>query len=260
VSTKGYASGNASEPKWLSKIEKLRMLLIPRVAAESAVAGGLNCWITATGEPRVSRSALREIDRLGERFKSLIVVLPDGLNLVARDFSTGQGSPQGILLQTDLPQFADLVPMASVFFPAFIVNDLVHGVSPDPLSLLKQLEQSLVFTREWMTNEFDRIKNAEGWQAKNEPCFKATNPNTECQTLDQKRSEEKTDEAPFFDWKRAKAQWTQAFSDIGVIKIEVSADEVSPDEVSPDEVSKEKKIIEPERAMTEIKNYICCVK
>jgi len=244
VSTKGYASGNASEPEWFSKIEKLRMLLIPGVAAESAVAGGLNCWITATGEPSVSRSALREIDRLGERFKSLIVVLPDSLNLVARDFSTGQGNPDGILLRTELPQFADLVPMASVFFPAFIMSDLAHGVSQDPQKLLlEQLEQSLAFTRAWMTNEFDRIKNVEGWQAETEPCFEATNPNPECQTLDQERSGEKTAKAALFDWKTAEAQWTKAFHNIGVI-----------------EVGEGKRIIEPERAMTEIKNYICCVK
>lgn len=243
VSTKGYASGKASEPEWLSEIEKLRLLLIPKVAAESAVAGGLNCWIPATGEPRVSRSALREIDRLGERFESLIVVLPDSLNLVARDFRRDR-VPDGILLQTELPQFADLLPMASVFFPAFIMSDLAHGVSTDPQKLLlEQFEQSLAFTRAWMTNEFDRIKNVEGWQAETEPCFKATNPNAECQTLDQKRSEEKTVKASFFDWKTAEDQWTKAFHNIGVI-----------------EVSEGKRIIEPERAMTEIKNYICCVK
>jgi hypothetical protein len=89
--------------------------------------------------------------------------------------------------------------MASVFFPAFIMSDLAHGVSPDPQKLLlKQLEQSLVFTRAWMTNEFDRIKNAKNWQAKTEPRFQVINPNPECQTVDQKCCEEKTVQAPFF--------------------------------------------------------------
>ena len=243
-----YVSSKAWRPDWLSELKKvnLRLLLIPEVAAQTAVESeklDLDCWITKLGEP--SEGAMREMDDLGSVFKSLIVVLPEDLNLLAHDYSRKRGENQGVkgegngngIVYSELkgprPPFVGLIPMASVFFPAFIASDLAHD-QPSDEPLEDSLRQSLAFTRKWMNAVYNDLKHPENAQTANKVVFDPTN----FESTEEDRLPGKWHKVV---WPEVREKWRAALSNIGVMESEAGPR------------------IELQRSMTTLDGYVCCV-
>jgi hypothetical protein len=243
-----YVSSKAWRPDWLNDLKKvnLRLLLIPEVAAKSAVESeelDLDCWITRVGEP--SQGAMREMDDLGTRFKSLIVVLPEDLNLLAHDYSKRRGKNQGVKGQVKdngivyreprRPPFVGLLPMASVFFPAFIARDLAHD-HPSDRALDQSLRQSLAYTRKWMKDVYSHLEHPENPKTGDELVF---DPEKNYETQEEDRLPGKWDKKVV--WPEVRKKWKAALSVNGIV--ESNADPR----------------IELRRSMTTLDGYVCCV-
>jgi hypothetical protein len=247
-----YVSSKAWRPKWLNELKKvnLRLLLIPEVAARCAVESeklDLDCWITNLGEP--SKGAMREMDDLGDLLKSLIVVLPEDLNLLAHDYSEKQGKNQGVkghgkengIVYREpkglrRPPFLGLIPMASVFLPAFIASDLAHDQPSDEAAFDHSLRQSLAFTRKWMKGVYSDLEHPENPRTANKVVF----------DLKKKYESKEEDRLPGkWDnkvvWQEVHKKWDKALSDKGIME------------------SKTGPRIELKRSMTTLDGYVCCV-
>jgi hypothetical protein len=243
-----FISTKAWWPGWFDKLpkDKVRLMLIPQMAAQSVVrTSDLNCWVTHSGD--ASSKALKMMEKLGQLFnKALIVTLPDGLSVLARDCTTDENKSFG-MVQTDVggPELAVGVPMASVFFPALITGLMRRNEGKD-VTFERLLKDALCFTHNWMSIEVKRVEEPETWQPREEQTLVIESQNGKADSGDVK---------PFdgnwkpFNWKRAMDYWKEAFSNYGYIE-----------ERTDDAGAKGKKVLELWRAMTEVDGYVCCMK
>jgi hypothetical protein len=252
-----YISTKVWEPDWLEQVEQagtdVRLLIIPQIAAQAAVrTGKMGRWITRSGE--ASDRALEKIEQLGERFKNAtIVALPDGLRVLARDRLREGGDASRIgMVQTDVgPRLLTVgVPMASVLFPALVAR-MLESKEIDLESLLKS---SLWFTHKWMFLEAKRVEDPERWQPSQDQILdlgarKGDNASPSSNSFDGNWRA--------FTWSLARKAWTEAFSEIGIVKV------ADPLATIPELLAgggRTEKRLEIWRAMTEVNGYVCCVR
>ena len=223
-----FVSSKEWKPNWFKALpKKIKLLLIPQVASKMAIRMGfLHSWLTKSGY--LSKEAFDILDELAVEFndKPLIVVLPDGLSILARDQK--RNSRDG-WRQTDseIHPLAVGMPMASVFFPALIANLL----NKEDQSLEELLKKALNFTNKWMDFEVGRITEPASWTPKEEPKI----------IVDYYEKTSKVGNWESFKWDVSEREWKQAFSDQGII------------------LKNGKKTIELQRSMTEVDGYVCIV-
>ncbi|MCH8034484.1 MAG: ATP-binding protein [Bacteroidetes bacterium] len=246
-----YISTKAWNPEWLNIIKKknvnIRLLLVPQAAARTAIKKELiSQWITKSGIP--SQESLEEIRRLddevcGTNMPCLIVVLPDGLSLVARGiprYYPNQGpkmnreSREGIIQSNPTAiQFDVSTGMASAFFAHLIVE--LTNVNEEELKKEKNLRRvlgsSLDFAADWSLAEERMLKNPADIETRKEPHIKEINGDYINKIG-----------VTSFKWKEKVDEWNCANKDIGVI------------------VRDGRQCIELSRAMNEIDGVVCCVK
>lgn len=231
-----FVSTKAWNPDWLRELQEVdvRLLVIPQVAAQRAIRRGeVNCWITRSGH--ASKEALDEIDKIGKQFSKaprlIIVTLPDGLSVLARDWArSGDKKKRVGIAQTEVEPrpLAQDVSMASVFFPAAVANLLRN----EDIPLERLLKSAIHFTQEWMSYEVERLERPQDWDPTKEPVVKP----------DSKEEYSGLGRWENFKWEQEKNDWTQALSSYGIIKTDGN------------------KRIELWRVMTEVDDYVCCIK
>lgn len=237
-------------------VDAVRLVVVPPIAAMTAVRDGdgrINSWITPRGY--ATKAALVEMDRLAERFRSaMVVVLPHGMSLLARDFScaaSGSIEPpsssarhHGILQKGVGPNQLTLTcPMASVFFPAMAAEMIVSSSQTRRMAV----ERALRFTAAWMFEERARIDSPETWRPTPDQSLRLEDTPTTGSRA-QRSWEPQWAE---FDWNLALENWKRAFSDICMI-----------DRTPKDVPSTSPRVnrIEVWRAMTEVDDYVCCLR
>jgi hypothetical protein len=251
-----FVSTKAWYPKWFDTLPErdVRVMLIPQVAAQWAVRNAkVHRWITRSGDP--SDKALREMERLGQRFnKALVVALPDGLKVLARDCSTNDDRRIGVVQsEAGPPPLVVGLPMASVFFPALISSMMKTEEDKESVRFDRLLKDALRFTHKWMSLEIGRVENPERWSPSEEQILE----------LDSKGDEPSLSSwKPFdgswkpFSWDQAINHWQQAFSSFGIIERQ----DPNQEGITPGIETTSPKSLELWRAMTEIDGYVCCMK
>jgi hypothetical protein len=225
------------EPDLLDNLPKqtVKLVLVPQVAAFTAAAKKeVHTWITSNGY--VTKSALAAMDGLGAQFSNaLVVALPNGMSLVARE--AREPDRHGLLqTETGVTKLAGSVPMASVFFPALVARlltvDSGHGEQG-----VTALKAALSFTAAWMTSERKRIDEPETWKPQPDQILRLNNlpPNPDWQRWKP------------FSWSHAVDSWEAAFSTYGIINRSKHG-------------SPTVKQIHLWRSMTEVDDYVCCLK
>ena len=249
-----FVSSKAWLPSWFEALptDQVRLLLVPQIAAQDAVRRDtLSRWLTRPHGPspgEASRGGLEELDKLGRRFPgAIIVALPEGLSLLARETGKGEAKRKGLLQTEEGP--TDLVatmPMASVFLPAMVARQLQ---SPK-LELELLLKASLEFTHRWMADEFERVKQPEAWKPTKERALNlSAAPPTDSAAGDRKVFDGSW--RPF-EWTCALDDWIAAFKNCGVIDSERKSKDGSAS------AGTLQKRLELWRAMTEVDGYVCC--
>jgi hypothetical protein len=251
-----FVSTKSWYPRWFDSLprQNVRLLIVPQMAAQWAVKNGkLNGWITRSRGASekalscASEKALKELDCLGgeEYFKeAIVVVLPDGLSVLARDRSRSDEPSKrlGVVQTESGPTLLEIgMPMASVLFPAMIALLL----RDEGIGLAKLLKDALDFTYDWMTREVKRVRDPEGWRPSEKQIL----------NLESARpAEEPPGETPFyarwhlFDWQEARQDWKQALSKYGVISNGATS-----------RANASNKRLELWRTMTEVNGYVCRV-
>jgi ATPase family associated with various cellular activities (AAA) len=244
-------------PSWFDIVKNadVRLVMIPQVATLQAIRKGeLNRWITRTGD--ASDGALYRMDQLGRKFRdrAMIVALPDGLSVLARDRARlGKSGLAGLVQKETGPEaLVSGMPMASVFFPALIA----HLLQNEDVEFDRLLKKSLAFTHKWMSLEEKRVEEPEYWR-----------PGPD-QVLDLDADMEQTalkGQARMFDeswldldWEQARREWEATFSNYGILGPRESGRRQSSKEGSM--VPAGRKRIEISRSMLEVDGYVCCTK
>jgi hypothetical protein len=230
-----YISTKAWQPSWIKELRdvNVKLILIPQVAAQMALKKEkFKFWITKTGH--ISKGALEKLDDMSSYFTSnpTIIVLPFGSTIIGRFYEKGDVK---CILQTD-PEPKPLpvgLPMASVFFPALIANQLLSEIQKNKLEPIKLLSESLGFTQKWMISESQRVENPELWNPDKE---------TRLELGTEKYAITAGKWNTTFNWADEKNQWEEAFINCGIIK------------------KGDKKFIELWRSMTEVEGFVTCVK
>ena len=244
-----FISTKAWSPGWFRELPKdqVRLMIIPQMAAQWLVRNSdLNRWITRSGA--ASSRALKMMERLAEDFnQALIITLPDGLSLLARD-CTLQGDKRVGFIQTQVGErgLSVGVPMASVFFPAMIAGLMKGEETKHNVKLEKLLKDALDFTHKWMSIEVKRVEEPETWEPSDEQTLIIEPQDADANPRSVKRFDGNWKQ---FDWKQALDYWKEAFSNFGII-------EEKPEDPS----AKGKKVLELWRSMTEVDGYVCCMK
>jgi hypothetical protein len=281
-SARWYISSKEWRPQWLDKVppERVRLLLIPQLATWMAMRQGkltqegrlveeskVMSWTSPGGYP--TKQALDAVEEDQAIFtNALVVVLPDGLRLMARGpvaaahnawFQTSRTHEDGAL------QF---VPMASVFFPALVARllraELMEEKKEDPTLALKDLVQpALNYTIHWMKCEVERLRKSEEWRPLQDQRLQLSKgyPYPEFGKWDQ------------FEWEVCKNHWIQAFDPSGLattVETQCTLPGSAPaagegvknhetGQQQESKLSKDKHYVDLWRGMTEIDGYICCV-
>lgn len=163
-----FISSKRWQPTWYRSLPKasVRMLIVPQVAAGTAVEqADIGRWITREGE--ISYEALQHVAKLAAEFpKSLVLVLPGGLSLIARGESVEGGH---FLTQATVGKGieTDWVPMATILLPSLVAAVLEKK---DSFELFKSgdelqatLKAALAFTETWMKLEAGRFSSPRDW-------------------------------------------------------------------------------------------------
>ena len=219
--------------EWLTELENVdvRLLLISQVAAQRAIhEGSLSRWITQSGY--ASKGALDQIDGFSGLFrdnsKSMVVVLPEGSTIVARDRDR-PGDRRGVVqAESDRSPLDISMPFATVLFPSLVANIIENN----DIELETLLRYSLDFTNKWRSFESKRVMNPETWQPDGGPRL----------NLDSQGSARNVGKWQTFIWRKAKRRWQEAFSGWGVIRHD------------------DRKYFDVWRSMSQVDGYVCCVK
>ena len=237
-----YISSKRWLPEWLSEqqlpAEQVRLILIPHLAARSAIRYGAissASWVTTEGVP--TADALDAMDYLARIFRhSRLVVLPEGMRLLARE----PGESTNIVLGHVIPSASaadslPFTPMASVFFPALVAHMITssqHG------RFGAQLEAAIHFTGQWQSAENRRLIH-EDWHPAPEQVLKLTN-------------EHANRNVPLrnvltFNWRRAREDWAAAYTKLGIVSVPAADSKSCPE-------------FQIWRATTELDGYVTCIK
>ncbi|MFZ1005530.1 MAG: AAA family ATPase, partial [Candidatus Sulfotelmatobacter sp.] len=243
-----FVSTKAWQPKWFDLLPQrsLRLLMVPQVATLLGTRSGLlNTWITRAGDP--ARGALRVLDDLGIRFsKAIVVALPEGMSVLARDHHrTGDARQRiGVVQPEEEPgRGTPGMPMASVFFAA-LTAQLLH--QPET-ALHPLIRNGLQFAHQWMSLEGERVEKPEEWQPSDEQVLDLSDPGTSSSTWPGRPFEGR---CKVFSWQRAISEWDDAVKLYGII--ENDGHHAS---------SRHRRDrLELGRAMTEVDGYVCCIK
>ncbi len=232
-----YVSSKAWKPLWIDYLpaRKVKLFLVPQLAAQAATkedSFSSFYWIIPQGQ--TSSDALKLMEEMVERFQhALVVVLPDGMSVLARPPLAENKTIQGFMQPNSGDStLLSLVPMASVFFPTLVARLINYGsrTSSDGKDYFGDLRQSLAFTNHWMELEKHRLIYNQ-WKPDEDQQFDVT--------------KQYKDSFPWriFDWESEKINWREAYSDRGVI---------SPRNNRPKE-------FHLWRAMIDVNGYVTCV-
>jgi hypothetical protein len=133
-----------------------------------------------------------------------------------------------------------LIPMASVFFPAFIASDLDHDQTSDE-ELDHSLRRSLAFTRKWMNKVYSDLKRPEKPGTADKEVFHPEK-SFESEGFGSDEEGRLPGEWKKVVWPEVREKWRAALSNIGVIESETGPS------------------IDLRRSMTTLDGYVCCVK
>lgn len=235
---KWYIFSKSLSPKWLLNNQQLRnsvrLLFVPQTAATEALAGKeSSAWITAAkGLP--SKVALDFLQKRQSDYKKAhIVVMPHRLSLLLA--FADEVYVQG---ENRLPDYGDLIPMATVMFPTLIAHDIALG--GNGVAFSKLVTRSLAFTNHWMKSESHRFLSPE-FKPKEEQVCRITLEQTsycdggQCSPVFPFR------ELQQHSLKERSNEWEAAFTGQGVVP------------------SKSGARFQLWRAMTDVGGYVACV-
>ena len=231
-----YVSSKAWRPNWLSDLprELVKLLLIPQLAAQRAIDTGeisSSSWITTGGVP--SRDAMNVINAFADQFKSgKIVVLPEGMRILARDSSNAY-----VLPTAGVADRLPFTPMASVFFPTLGAYMMMHNQE-----FPQALENAVSFTATWEESEAQRIRT-DNWIPTPAQVLSIPDTNPGAESV----AGAGATQWRRFDWQELESEWEQAFSGIGVVIVQDSKS------------GKESREFQLWRAMTDIDRYVTCL-
>lgn len=249
-----YVSSKAWLPPWfeeLKRVKKLRLLMIPQVAAQQAVRDGfIHNWITRAGYPgeMVFSGIESVLKKIGDHHHALkIIVLPKNYSAIALTnpkFSNG-AEPDCFIQTLENPKPSPPpLGMASIFLPAAVAWDFSHHEHTnvnDPNTLKNMLETSLKLTYRWSKTEGQRFQNPANW---------ITDKNF---YVDQFQPDEDSHFTfKSFNWQLEKEIWKQAATGIGVINVKLK-------KPSGDSANTIVRYIELWRSMIEVDGYVCFV-
>lgn len=224
-----FVSSKAWHPDWFDDLPKshVRLILVPQQSAQRAISKGAissSSWITTGGVP--SQDAIKAVAALASQFGAAkIVVLPEGMRVIARDSGSGYVLPTAGVADT-LP----FTPMASVFYPA--VGAYLMGTN---LGFLGVLQKAIAFTSAWEKSEAQRTV-IDNW----------TPTTDQVLSLDNKDSVGEMPSWREFSWGTLTDEWRQAFSNIGVVVVHESKRNLREE-------------FQLWRAMTNIQGYVACI-
>ncbi|HSE18458.1 MAG TPA: hypothetical protein VLB46_15500 [Pyrinomonadaceae bacterium] len=222
-----YVSSKAWRPTWFNELPKscVRLLLVPQLAAHKAIDSGAiasSSWITGGGVP--TQGALDAIDKLAEEFPSAkIVILPEGMRVLARDETNGYVLPTAGAADT-----FPFTPMASVFYPA-----LAAFLISTNYRFGEALKNAIAFTATWEGIEARRTVDI-NWTPTPEQMLHLRDYHH--QNLQPWRE---------FSWDVVKQEWQEAFSDFGIVTVHGRR--------------KNTQEFQLWRAMTDIRDYVTCL-
>ncbi len=156
---KWYLYSKAWKPSWFrSKAVSgldVRVVLVPSLAASAAVRDpevSLSSWVTPQGS--VSQAALSEVEDLSKSFpRARVVVLPQDMRVLAYDGTTRRGWVQP---DTGLPDPQLFTPMATVFFPALVLGEIL-AEAKTAKDWIAPIRRALEFTHAWIDAEVGRL-------------------------------------------------------------------------------------------------------
>ncbi len=168
-----FVSTKSWKPKWLTDNlprMPLKMLIIPQVAAQTAIEkGDVNIWIA--DKKYASQKALKVLKELHARTKPgagpIIIVLPEKLSALALDFRAEKEKYRmGVIFEDNTSKLPLETNMASVFLGAAVVQLLNGSTDVD----LKQLVTRLLnYTYIWQKHELKRIVFPDSWDPQKTP-------------------------------------------------------------------------------------------
>lgn len=243
-----FISSKRWKPGWLvdnlgDKVD-LRLVMIPQVAAETAIRKSqkLTCWITHSGRP--SKEAVDAIEELATltRAKTL-VILPDKFSALACKCEAGKVLSCAVQSQVMPERVTVEMGYASIVFPALIA--CMSDYFDEQLDLEGQMNLAFRAAHEWVEGEAQRVLDPGKWQS--DPAKWAPD---RTQALAQIRArlhrQKQLDPIKQFGqvkskvWGEESREWKEALSDVGIIK------------------RGSRKVIELWRAMPEVEGYVCC--
>lgn len=237
-----FVSTKIWKPEWLKKNINLKLLLIPQVAAQSAIdRDDVNVWIT--NGKRASQKALTAIESLyadyGHHSETMFIVLPDKLNALAVDFRNNDvGDAVFMVIKDKFENLGLDTNMASVFLGAATGLYLKHNKINPENDLEKSREEnfkkivcgSIKYTHDWQVHEIKRITEHETWEPSKSPEG----------YLDDQYEAKNVEDVEIIAFKHAKNEWAQAVSGLGIVT---------------DHNEKEK--FELWRGMVDVDGYVC---
>jgi hypothetical protein len=243
-----FISSKRWKPDWLvenlgDKVD-LRLVMIPQVAAETAIRKSqkLTCWITHSGRP--SKEAVEAIEELATltRTKTL-VILPDKFSTLACKCDAGKVLSCAVQSEVMPERITVEMGYASIVFPALIA--CMSDYFKEQLDLEAQMNLAFRAAYEWVECEAQRVLDPGKWQ-----CDPAKWAPDRTQALAQIRARlhRQTQQDPIKpfgkvkskDWNEESGEWKEALTDVGIIQ------------------RGPRKEIELWRAMPEVEGYVCC--
>jgi len=221
-----YVSSKAWRPNWFDELPKsrVRLLLVPQLAAHKAIDSGAidsSSWITGGGVP--TQGALKAIDKLVEEFTDAkIVILPEGMRVLARDEENGYVLPTAGAADT-----FPFTPMASVFYPA-----LAAFLISTNQGFGEALKNAISFTTTWEGIEAKRTGDND-WIPASEQVLHLRDYRHQLQLWRE------------FGWDAVKEEWKEAFSESGIVTVRGRGRPTEQFQLW--------------RAMTDIRDYVTCM-
>ncbi len=197
---KWYVSSKVWDPEWISVIpkDKLQLLFVPLRAALDAVrTKSLEPdWVSSPkGVP--SLQTLSWIGDSSSKFVNAdIIVQASKEHILAT--CRRDGSVLGTVMEIDLKIQLELVPMASILFPALIAQAIANSDS----DFEDRLPRVISFTKEWVSGEMKRLTK-ESWTSSRRDALSESDLSTDIRLK---------------DWVAMKEDWSNAFKGVGTIE------------------------------------------
>lgn len=235
-----FVSSKLWRPNWYDTLaskehrDKVRLFLVPQVAAAAASRSGISRWFT--DRDLVSLEGVTAIQQIRHDFpNALICVLPKALSIIALAKLNGTDR-LFTFLHEPTEEYQTKMPMASVFLPTMAAALL--RCWPDTEDGVRgRLTEILRFVDNWMHHQFTRITSPFKWLAKEERSLVVSATSVSSKETHLGRSLDVRVQTAL--WKTTSEEWDAAHSGRGVIG---------------------NSRIETRRAAIEVDGYVCLVK